>query len=709
MPSTKPPTIVQPGPGKLAAGQVPASALAFPISGGDVAAHVNDPVDAHMAGAIGIPVINPTTGQPLLSSAGGPYDGESVMDALTQISDLLPVKPDRVGFNNGAVPNSGITAWSNSMTVGASAIRGGFTKGGNGIVTKYLTPTGSTGSQTVGGIVYPADRGVLALYSTTNADFFNAGQTTLVAALWLGANPPPAGIPSANFVEANRTTTQVDYTATNVGIDRITLIDRLPYLTSYTGGEYSPYTANFFGYQLGKYSTSVTLVAGDSGSFLLVHWRESYASTLAAIQPAGLTALTLVSANCYSAIPADPTNYDNVIRANVFVDAQSGSAPSGGTITTSPTGTVTTQPLSGISYYDSLGFQVDITSTITNLFQNSYLTNTVSSVSVPAGYESALPPAQVVMSEFGGAITSYPLYDGAPSRIVDDGSGLPYTLVSPPALASTARFQHATHPSGTGAAEPTYPYSTVYVRWRGAFSANVDVPSTERYLYNSGFSSFNSETIERFCSETYRYVGSAAASSPALPILPAGGDDFDSTVSIPAGELQVQSGRLVYPSVDFTAAAYRPVNAARNYAAVLAGDAGNTKRRYVRAFNTGIARNTGRLRVTGLAFAAFDAGILAVDPAEITDHPGGAIVQIKVPGSTGWLDLGRADGVPDLNKSLDFRGCRTGIAGDVYSFNTGSFTADNGSGKFLIFVRVTLIKNGVGQTLSVQEVEWLPP
>lgn len=708
MPSNKSPTVVQPGPGKLAAGQVPASALAFPLTGGDVAAHVNDPVDAHMAGAIGIPVLSPTTGQPLLSSAGGPYDGESVLDALTSLADLLPVKPDRIGFDNGAVPNSGITSWSNAMTVGASAIRGGFTKSGAGIVTKYLTPTGSAGAQTVQGTVYPADRGVLALYSTTNANFFNAGQTTLVAALWLGTSPAPAGIASANFVEATRTTTQTDYTPTNTGIDRITLIDRLPYLSNYSGGEYSPYSTNFFGYQLGKYSTSVTLVSGDSGSFLMVHWKESYASTLAAIQPAGLTSLTLVAANCYSAVPTDSSNYDNVNRFNVYVDAQSGTAPSGGTITTVPAGTVTTQPLSGIAYYDSLGFQVNITSTITNLFQNSYLTNTTSSVSVPAGFESALPPAQVIMSEFGGAITSYPLYDASPSRIVDNGSGLAYTLGSPPALGSTARFQHATHPTGTGAAEPTYPYSLAYVRWRGAFSANVDVPSTEKYLYNSGFSAFNSETIERFCSETYRYVGSFGAGG-SVPIIPAGGDDFDSTVSIPAGELQVQSGRLVYPTVDFTAADYRPVNAGRNYATVFSGDAANAKRRYIRAFNTGIARNTGRLRVTGLAFSAFDAGIAAVDPTEVADHPGGAVIQIKVPGSTGWLDLGRADGVPDLNKATDFRGCRTGIAGDIYSFNTGSFTADNGSGKFLIFVRVTFIKNGVGHTLSIQEIEWLAP
>lgn len=707
MPSSKSPTFVQPGPGKLASGQVPASALSFPFGGGDVAAHISDPVDAHMANAVGLPEFSPTTGQPLLSTAGGPYDGESVLDALTSLSELLPAKPDRVGFDNVAIPNSGITSWSNSMTVGVSAIQGGFTKSGAGIVTKYLTPVGSIGTQSVSGTVFPADRGVLALYSTTNGDFFNAGQTTLVAALWLGANPPPSGIAGANFLEATRTTGQTNYVAPGSGIDRITLIDRLPYANSYPGLQYTAFSSNFSGYQLGKYSTPVSLVSGDSGSFLLVHWKESYATTLALIQPASLTALTLVTANCYSAPPSDSTNYSNVNRTNVYVDALSGSAPSGSTVTTAPAGTVSATAMSGILYYNSIGLQVNITSTITNLFQNSYLTNTVSSVSVPVGFESALNPAQVLMSDFGGPTTSYQLYDASPARIVNNVGGAAYTLVAPPALADVARFQHATHPVATGTSSPTYPHSAVTVRWRGAFSSTVDVSSSERYLYNTG--TVASTTLDSFHDESYRHIATFAASSAVTPIVPAGGDAYVSSVAIPAGELQLHSGRLVYPSVDFTNALYRPVNSGRDYAAIFAADGANTKRRFVRAFDTGIARNTGKLRVTGLAFAAFDTGITSIDPAEITDHTGGAIVQIKVPGATGWLDLGRANGLPDLDKTQNFRGCRTGIASDIYTYDTGSFTSNNGSGQFLIYVRIAFIKNGVGQSLSVTEVEWLAP
>lgn len=715
MPSSKAPnTVVNPGPGRLAAGQVPASALAFPFGGsGDLGAHINDPVDAHMSGAIGIPETHPVTGQALLSTAGGPYDGESVLDALTALSDLLPARPDRIGFNNPSVPNSGLTNWSTALT--ANALRGGFTKAaGTGITTKYLTPVGSLGNQTVSGVVYPADRGVLAIYQTTEGNFANAGQTTLVAALWLGTNPPPAGIPGANFVESTRPSGQSDYTPSNVGLDLITLIDRLPYLSSYPGAEYTPFNSNFSAFQLGKYSFPITLNAGDTGSFLLIHWKESYATQLSQIQPAALSG-AIIASNCYSAVPADGSAYEEVNRLHVFVDAQSGAGPNTSALTTSPAGTVTTSPLSGVLYYNSVGLQINILGTIEDLFENSYLTNATASASVLAGFESTTDPVEVRLQAFNGSSVGYPLYDAAPARLLNNATGLAFTKnVAPPQTTSVARIEHATHPlTGVVAPiEPVFPHANVVVRWRGAFAAPVDVTSTEQYLFNVGFTGLSTATLEHFCSEEFRYLTTHLASNPSVPIPPSGGTVFNSATALAAndGILQVHSGRLVYPGTNFNAAAYRPAQAAgRDYATVRSGDAANHKRRYLRAFNTGIARNTGRLRITGLAFSAFDTGILPVDPAEITDHPGGAIVQIRVPGGTGWLDLGRANGLPDLTKTNDFTGCRTGTSGDIYSFDTGAFTTPNGSGAFVLFVRITFIKNGTGENLSVQEIEWLPP
>jgi hypothetical protein len=69
MPSPKNPvSTVVPGAGRLPASTVSASAFIFPGGGGGggsmaaLQAHITDQQDAHMAGAIGIPLTYPPTG-----------------------------------------------------------------------------------------------------------------------------------------------------------------------------------------------------------------------------------------------------------------------------------------------------------------------------------------------------------------------------------------------------------------------------------------------------------------------------------------------------------------------------------------------------------------------------------------------------------------------------------------------------------------------
>lgn len=713
MPSIKNPVlVVLPGPGKVPANAVPASALSFPLAGGggDLAAHVNDPVDAHFAGAIGVPEVYPPTNEPLLSSAGGPYEGESVLDALNQLKDLFPLAPDRLGFNNPLVPNSGQPSWGAAFS---PAIHGGWTtSGGVGRVSKHVLPSTSATTTSLSGMVFPADKGVLAVYHTTNeaADFFAPG-ITLLAALWLGSDPPPASIPSASFNQSlrNDPSGQLDHIASGTGIDNLSLIERLPYLASYPGGEYTPFSVNFPTYQLAKFACTLTVVTGASGSYLVVHWREQFATTLAAIQTP--TALTLVAANCYSAPPSDGSNFDTVSRAQVFVDASSGTGIGAGPAPSStPAGTVTTTKLSGVDHYNSSGLQFSVTAVANNLFANSYLTNSVASASVPAGFESTPTPCAIDLSDFGGPVTSFQLYDqGVASRILNNADGNPFTLVSPPATNAVASLS-VTQPVG-GTAVPFasgLPGGRVKVVWSPAFAAPTTQTETQRYLYDAVGTTGSSSTTESFTDEQFRYVSSFAGVSFSIPLIPAGADDYNSSTVLTSNtaDLQVVSGRLVYPGSNFSSG-FSPVGP--NYAAVRSGDSSNLKRRYVRAFDTGIARNTGRLQLVGLSFSSFDAGTAPIDLNEVTDHPGGAIVQIKVPGVTGWLDLGRASGVPDLDKSQNFRGCRTGIAGDIYAYDTASFTANNGSGQFILLVRVTFLKNGTGETLTLDSITWLPP
>jgi hypothetical protein len=134
----------------------------------------------------------------------------------------------------------------------------------------------------------------------------------------------------------------------------------------------------------------------------------------------------------------------------------------------------------------------------------------------------------------------------------------------------------------------------------------------------------------------------------------------------------------------------------------------------MRAFDTGLARNTGKLHLRfsagNLASFTTDA---AYDGTEITGHiTGGMIVQVMVPGVTGWLDIGRALGDPGLAQ-LDFYGCQTGVVvsgSDVtVSFQTTAFTANNTFGEYPLFVRITMLNNAAGRAIWLDEVEWLAP
>lgn len=716
MPSTKDPnTTVNPGPGKVPAGTVAASALLVPPGGGGGAgleAHITDPTDAHMASAIGINPFYPPTGEPLLSSVGGVIDGESVLDFIAAVKDLLPLRPDQLGFNSVTVPNSGQPTWTSSGN-------GGFARGTDVIPTRYVFANG-TANLLSQGILYPADRGVLALYhTTTTGDYFDSANTTLVAALWLGASPSPAGIPDAAFVEASRTGAQAAYTSSGAGIDLINLTNRLPYLENYTpyGSVYANYPDDFFRYQLATFSVTRPLAAGDAGSFLLVHWREGFAVSLAAIQPVNLTALTLVGANVYSAVPSagnfDTGNIATINRHNTFRDTQSGTVPTGVSFTAAENGVPTTAPLSGVQHYTGAGLSWTVDVRVDDLFRNSFYLGTVASPpNLPTGFTTDYPPIRFDFSGWGGGDLDVSYFQLQPT------GGSPYSITVSPQPADQAQYVNG---SLTIVAPTNYTrvgsgWSQLLVLMSKPFQNVGDYADPNRiWMYNSfpqsGGSTASTTVLEPFVDEKYRYVSTYAAGVALVPLIPAGGDDFNSATVLAASgaDLQVVGSRLVYPQVDYSLGIVRPVGQP-NYAAVLAADPGNHIRRYVRAVNTGIARNTGKIRIRGLAQSAF-ASSGAFTGNEVTDHPGGAILQIKVPGGTGWLDLGRPKGDPDLT-TADGRGCRTSltVAGSdlILGFDTTVFTGNNGAGDFPLFIRISFIK-GAGTSLRVDEIEWQAP
>jgi hypothetical protein len=743
MPSNQDPaSVVNPGPGRLPAGVVPAGAI-FPGGGGGggafaaLQAHIHNNVDAHLAHAIGVdpyypPLVGPTP-DPILTSVGGPVDGESVLDFIDEFKDLIPPHPNYLGFDVVANITNGIPSWDvlNAAGVGTgTAETGGYANGANVQFTHFLVPTTST-TFALSGILFPADRGVVALYKNTNGNFFDPTHTTLVAALWLGdvsPIPPPAGIPASGFSENNRRTQQTNYTASGAGLDQISLTFRYPYLASYTGYTpppvpYGPFPTNFFRFQLANFAvTAQAISVGDTQDWLLVHWRETYAVSLTVIQPAHLTLASLVSTNCYSATPTagnfdDNTNaVYNVNRHNVFQDSSSGSSPVGTAFTSAPVGTVTTQFLSGVQYYNSTGLEWNMDVQATGLFAQSFQTGSSDNPPhVPAQFHSAFDPIQMDFTNFGGGIFPVPYY------AMKKHLGAAYDFNNTPLPGDTGEYQNLTLAIYTPAPfMPSGGYAQLTADLRTPFHETVYV-DPNKYLIDTYTPGTQPTTVfEPFVDEYYRYITSFdPTSSATVSIVPAGGNVFPSATAllVTGADLQVVGQEVVYPQTDYNVATFFPAQVI-DYSGFPAGDGVDHLRRYQRAVDTGLPRNTGWIRLRGLAQAAFTTNA-AYNGTETTGHlTGGAIVQIKIPGATGsdWLDLGRAYGDPGLVGALGtspFYGCSTSViisGSDIYvSFNMGpNFTSNNGSGNFLLFVRVTFI-NGPGTGLVLDQFQWYPP
>jgi hypothetical protein len=771
MPSNLDPAlVVNPGPGRVPAGSVPAGALVPPGGGGGgsfaaLQVHIHNPKDAHMAHAIGVDPyypynVPPPTPDPILTSVGGPVDGESVLDFIDEFKDLIPPHPNFLGYNAATYITNGIPAWGHldpSGTGTGTALTGGYANGSNVQFTHYLVPNGTTTFQ-ITGILYPADRGVLALYKNTSGNFLDSANTTLVAAIWLGdvtPTPPPAGIPHppAGFDETVRRTQQVPYTASGVGFDQISLSYRYPYLKDYTGYAappvpYGPFPTNFFRFQLANFAINAQSVGtGDSQNWLLVHWRETYAVTLAAIQPSHLTLANLTGFNCYSATPTSNTAYasgswdDNTIAAFnvnrhfVFLDTNSATVPSGGTFTNTVNGSPTTVPLSGVQFYSvpsgagSLTWNVDITGN--NLFANSFQTGSSDNPPhVPALMHGSYDPIQMNFTYFGGVIYPVPYY----AMKKQGGSAYDYNNSPQPSdvgeyVNTTLAIAGPTNPSSPaiGPGNAQRGYSPLIASLRNGFNEFV-FDSGTNYLWNSfaqtGGGTQATTVLETFTDEHYRYpISFNPKGGGPFPLVPssafASSTPFTSAsggtapyVTPQQNDLQVIGSGLIYPQVDY-ASGFAP-SGQPNYATVQSGDGGTNLRRYMRCFDTGVPRNVGKLRIYGVPYSAFQANA-AYNGTETTGHvTGGVIIQILVPGATGtgWLDLGRAYGDPGLATN-DFYGCSTAVvAGSGYvdvTYNTTAFTYNNGSGQFPIFVRITYLNNAAGLAAAVTAVQWMSP
>jgi len=686
----------------------------------DLSAHILDPQDAHFAGAIGVPTTYPPTGAPLLSSVGGPFDGESVLDVLVQVAGLLPSAPDRLGFD-GAVVNSGVTNWG---ALGLNALTGGFANGAAVRFTKNLLPD-PVASFTAQGNLYPADRGVLAVYTSTTGNFLD-GASTLVGALWLGSTasqPVALTVASANFSEINRDAGQGDYVPSLVGTDKLALTFRLPVLSDYSAfplSGYANFPQRFTHYQLAQYAiASPALAPGDNGSILFAHWKPAFAVSDAAIAGGNLTLVTLTSTNAYSAVPTlgdfDTGDVVTLNRRFIFSDADSGTAPSGVGFASALANSPSTKFLSGIAYMDGAAaplFNIDVQ--FNDLFNDSFNTDaTPDGVNTPLGFGSLVNPVALDFSRLGNSTLQEKSYNE-----LQQAGGSPYTPAFSPQPGHTGELSLLG--ISPGVLSPIFTRTgTIRVHLRKPYQPAVLYIDTTNFLVNTypnppSVLNPTTETKETFKDEFYRYLTTVSVAT-TKDLVPGGGDVYvsASTLALGDGNLQVDASKLVYPQGDYSSPALYLPTPQPDYSSFPASDPLSHIRSYVRAFNTTQVVNKGKLRIKGVVPAAF-AATTAWTGDRVADHLGGMVVELFFQDADGptvkRADLGRPKGSPDL-LSEDTRGCLVGKEGSgvdwTYTFELPWFNWKAASGKCPLFVRVSYFKSA-GVSHEVTEVEYLP-
>jgi len=196
MPSSRDPvTVVQPGPGRLPGGTVPASALLFPAGGGSDAAlqaHITDPVNAHMATAIGGAAVAGTN-----ISLGADPTMTQVTDITDFINLMLDSRDNTWGGKQTITATGDDVALSargskvgvfGSQTVGSPTVEGtgGVFWGVGATEPSPVVGFNNSGVMGVGG-TGPDGAGVVGIGTTSKAGVFGRGTEVGIQAFANGA------------------------------------------------------------------------------------------------------------------------------------------------------------------------------------------------------------------------------------------------------------------------------------------------------------------------------------------------------------------------------------------------------------------------------------------------------------------------------------------------------------------------------------------
>lgn len=562
MPSKKNPSDIQVGSGLAGQGSVSVTSLTFSSSslGGNVSASE---------------VSNET---PISLSGGNVQEhiNQAALQALTKLPNVLGSSTNPV--NSGLVDTSPVTVVGR---YGSSAIAANLYEG----TTVNLE-----------GVVFPADRGILAL----EVDGSEIAALDL-SKIFVEGDPEDTSVPS-------RKLGQVDYVAESNpvasvnGLPQINLTKRLPVQDLYSGGEYEDFPESVFAQQLSTFNLDVTHPANSARSYDIIHYRSRRDYDAKATgRKYGQTSIPTSSAL--------PLYVDDVAATpliNSFTLAATN--PAGGT-----------RHVSGVQCYSSAD-TFNTAFNVTDMFNTSYLESGIS-IELQAGR---------VEDQVNLVYTSY-----------DQGS---------PTAGQTAVFASSISLPTTRALEVR-----PQLRARNPFGqeSTFNTASPNRVLLHGttldvrGSVSPSRLTSESFGDESVRYVSANGLMEPDGQ-----GSLFDATSSLVAGQAQVRpastgsdlslvlGGELGYPQTDYSTGYHPQGNP--DYSS-FSGEAS-----YHRSFNMGGPYREGRIRLVGASVSsnlfedfAWDADLNVASNGY--GHPEGLKILVgSDPNSAPNLDLGKS-------------------------------------------------------------------
>lgn len=310
--------------------------------------------------------------------------------------------------------------------------------------------------------------------------------------------------------------------------------------------------------------------------------------------------------------------------------------------------------LSGIKFYDR-GSTFDLSTTASYVFDNTYHADS------PVQWSSTNSTMNAGNIDWNDVSVSGV---STPPAITDTTMTITNKVITVPN--SNARSTNAR--------------ATVLSRKPWVTSASLSSASANRLI---DAYAITSTTLYEYFDDEDRRLPAAAYNVIPAPI----SGVWDSTAILVNGNAQVYNGSMMYPTIDFSSG-YLPAQdvPARDYS----GFAGS-QTFYRAMYKAATPKSSGTLEILSLVSA---------DIAPV--GTGNVNFEIKLPGQTGWLDLGTSYSSGTFT-GIDGDGCRVSVTGNTWSWTCGTFTTSLSG--FMTIIRVTL-RNSTKSIASIRETSW---